>query len=197
MSSNVRGYKIGKRPYLTGEEESDFWVFCLSIVLYFGFCLFYTTYAVHAHNVSHLWESANDVRMPVGPTLIMLVYIPVGFYLLQMLRALILYVLGRDIYINDLDSRVNLFSFDIHAGMDWLRVFMYIVIAGLAMGIINSVMQHTTLRDNAYNYGILITQTYFVLCVALPLTVVSLRKIRSMRLAKLQTYRELGGEDWD
>lgn len=197
MSRNVRGYKVGKRPYLTGEEESDFWAFWISMVLYFGFCLFYTTYALYEHNVSPMWESASDVRMSPVAMLTMLVYVPCGYYLVQMLRSLILYVLGRDIYMSEIDGRVNPFTFDIHAGIDCLRGIMYIIAAGAAMGIINAVMQHTSLRENAYDYGIMITQSYFVLCVALPLTILSLRKIRSMRLAKLQTYRELGGEEWD
>lgn len=191
----MRGYKQNIPPYLVN-EETDRTIFWLLVVIVLGVSMLITTHSLYDNNPFSTWTH-DEVDLPGSTLLLLLVYIPISLFAIQMLRMVVLYAMGRDVWLSEFDRPADVVfdTFEIHPLVDVGRAVVIFIASLVGTGIINAIMQHTGKREDAYEYGMNLTITYFVICLAIPVTITILRKIREKRLRLLATYRELGGKD--
>jgi len=158
------------------------------------FSMGYAVYDTYTNNPSPLWESVNHVHLSTSTFLILLVYIPVAFYIIQILRMSYYYCKGYEQW---LGSQAELDTFEVHPAMDLLRATMILCTTSFGLGMITWIMQNTSSRTRALELGIYVTGSVILLAVIAPITIVAMQKIRVNNLRKIETYRQLGGDECD
>lgn len=186
----MRGYYRDREPYLTGSHRRDNRAFYVLLFLLFNASMVMTTWAVWAKNPVADWKDY-DVLMS-GPVLLWLT-LGLGslFYVLQMLRMAYYYVAGWENWMAD-EPRID--TFEVHPGIDIVRGLIVCIVNGVAVGIINIVMQNTHARDTALQYGTIVTTSFALITVVTPMIIFAMVRVRDYRLRQLETYRQLGGE---
>lgn len=188
----MRGAYRNHYTYLTGSKHSDRITLLFMLGVLLTFSMGYTVYDTYTNNPSPLWESDIHVHLSKSTFLILLVYIPVAFYIMQILRMAYYYCKGYEQWFG---AEPSLETFEVHPAMDLLRAIIVLGTTSVGIGMITFIMQNQSSRTRALELGIYVTCSVILLAVITPITIVAMQKIRLHNLRRIETYRQLGGDE--
>ena len=190
----MRGAYREHFTYLTGSRHSDRITLWIMLGVLLTFSMGYTVYDTYTNNPSPTWESVNHVNLSTSTLFMLLVYIPVSFYIIQMLRMAYYYCKGYEQWHG---GSADFDTLEVNVIMDLCRAIVILGTTAIGCGLITWIMQPTSLRTHALGLGIYVTGSVILMAVIAPMTIVAMQKLRMYNLRRIETYRQLGGDEYD
>jgi hypothetical protein len=186
----MQGYHVDRLPYLTGSQKYDTILFYMVLVVLFNVATVAATQAIWENNPGADWASM-DEKLPIY-TMAWPLVTALVFYALQIFRMLYYYAIGWENWASD-QGQYDTFSVD--PLKDIVRALSMGLSVLMGMVAISAVTVATSTRDTALAHAHTASWLLAIVSIGLPFAIFGMQQMRKHQLRKLETYRELGGDD--